>query len=701
MATLTLIKDPETPNLTRSISKTVTIKGSHTLEIRGFSLTKGMGVGKCISSDTFLVGGHLWKVEFYPDGKEKDVSGDIYVSFFITMVSRSEDDVRAWFEYVLLDESGNKWYRTRSCFKRMKKGRRWMAGPYALNDGSRTIGYEPFYKRTDLEESGFIKDDCLTIQCTVGVLKTSMDGPKTSAQPLPLSDLGQSYGQLLNSNEGSDVSFKVEGEIFYAHKLILSTRSPVFKAQFFGPLKEENTQCIKIEDMHAPVFKALLHFIYCDVIPDVGEELEGLDSKWVATMMTHPLLAAADRYGIERLRSLCEARLSENIATDTVATSLALAEQHGCFQLKSTCLEFIGLPENLEVVMQTDGFKNLKENYPAVIDELLKSVARVRDFSSVSYRDSETPSFTKSTSKTVIEKGTQSLKIRGFSFTKGMGVGKWISSDTFLVGGHSWEIRFYPDGKTVDKSGGIYVSLYVALVSKCEGVEAYIEGYFTFYKRTELEASQFIKDDCLSIQCTVGVVKTSIPLPLSDLGQIYGQLLKRKEESDVSFEVEGEEFYAHKLILSTRSPVFKAQFFGPLKEENTCGIKIEEMQAPVFKALLHFIYCDVIPDVGEELAVLEATMMTQHLLAAADRYGIDRLKSLCELRLCENLTIDTVASSLALAEQHGCFQLKSTCLEFIGLPENLEGVMQTDGFKKLKENYPVVIDELLKFVARV
>ncbi|KAL3812710.1 hypothetical protein ACJIZ3_013978 [Penstemon smallii] len=386
MATLTLIKDPETPNMTRSISKTVTIKGSHTLEIRGFSLIKGMGVGKCISSDTFSVGGHLWEIEFYPDGKEKDVSGDIYVSFFITMVSRSKEDVRAWFEYVLLDESGNKWYRTRSCFKRMKKGRPWMAGPYDLNDGSRTIGYEPFYKRTDLEESGFIKDDCLTIQCTVGVLKTSMDGSKTSAQPLPLSDLGQSYGQLLNSKDGSDVSFKVEGEIFYAHKLILSTRSLVFKAQFFGPLKEENTQCIKIEDMHAPVFKALLHFIYCDVIPEMGEELEGFDSKRVSTMITHHLLAAADRYGIERLRTLCEARLNENIAADTVAASLALAEQHGCSQLKSTCLDFIGLPENLEVVMQTDGFKNLKENYPAVIDELLKAVARVRDFSSVSYR---------------------------------------------------------------------------------------------------------------------------------------------------------------------------------------------------------------------------------------------------------------------------------------------------------------------------
>ncbi|KAK4491281.1 hypothetical protein RD792_002017 [Penstemon davidsonii] len=119
------------------------------------------------------------------------------------------------------------------------------------------------------------------------------------------------------------------------------------------------------------------------------------------------------------------------------------------------------------------------------------------------------------------------------------------------------------------------------------------------------------------------------------------------------------------------------------------------------QALLHFIYYDVIPDVEEELAGLEATIMTQHLLVAADRYGIERLKSLCETRLCGNIDIDTVASSLALAEQHGCIQLKSACLEFIGLPENLEGVIQTDGFKNLKKNYPDVIDELLKSVARV
>jgi len=93
--------------------------------------------------------------------------------------------------------------------------------------------------------------------------------------------------------------------------------------------------------------QALIHFIYWDALPDM-EELVGLNSKWASTLMAQHLLAAADRYALERLRLLCEARLCEDVAINTVATTLALAEQHQCIQLKSVCLKFIALPENLK-----------------------------------------------------------------------------------------------------------------------------------------------------------------------------------------------------------------------------------------------------------------------------------------------------------------------------------------------------------------
>lgn len=92
--------------------------------------------------------------------------------------------------------------------------------------------------------------------------------------------------------------------------------------------------------------QALLHFIYWDHLPDM-EELTGLNAKWASTLMAQHLLAAADRYALERLRLLCEVKLCEDVAINTVATTLALAEQHHCNQLKSVCLKFVALPENL------------------------------------------------------------------------------------------------------------------------------------------------------------------------------------------------------------------------------------------------------------------------------------------------------------------------------------------------------------------
>lgn len=99
------------------------------------------------------------------------------------------------------------------------------------------------------------------------------------------------------------------------------------------------------------ILQALLHVIYWDSLPDM-QELTGLSSKWATTLMAQHLLAAADRYGLERLRLMCEASLCDDVAINTVATTLALAEQHHCFQLKAVCLKFVARPENLRGVFR-------------------------------------------------------------------------------------------------------------------------------------------------------------------------------------------------------------------------------------------------------------------------------------------------------------------------------------------------------------
>ncbi|MBA0852969.1 hypothetical protein Goshw_011986 [Gossypium schwendimanii] len=411
---------------TTSTSVTETVNGSHQFKITGYSLSKGLGIGKYIASDTFMVGGYLWAIYFYPDGKSPEDNAT-YVSLFIALASEGTD-VRALFELTLLDQSGKERHKVHSHF-----GRTLESGPYTLKYRGSMWGYKRFFKRTLLEQSDYLKDDCLSVHCSVGVVKSHTEGPKIYSIAVPPSNISHHFGKLLESGKGTDVSFEVDGEVFHAHKLVLAARSPVFRAQLFGPMKDQNTKQIKIEDMEAPVFKALLHFIYWDSLPDM-QELTGLNSKWASALMSQHLLAAADRYGLDRLRLICEANLCEDVTINTVATTLALAEQHHCFQLKAVCLKFVAMPENLRggsffalifiyinvdnsqgslflnmkslklrtahhdekpglnqpvqlgavgpsTVMQTDGFEYLKESCPSVLTELLEHVAKVNEHS--------------------------------------------------------------------------------------------------------------------------------------------------------------------------------------------------------------------------------------------------------------------------------------------------------------------------------
>ncbi|CAN4093178.1 unnamed protein product [Withania somnifera] len=378
VATNEAIAKPSSPSsspVTTSTSVTETVNGSHDFQISGYSLSKGIGIGKYIASDTFMVGGYSWAIYFYPDGKSNEDNAT-YVSLFIALASEGTD-VRALFELTLIDQSGKGRHKVHSHF-----GRALESGPYTLKYRGSMWGYKRFFKRTALESSDYLKDDCLQVHCCVGVVRSSTEGPKSYSISLSPSDIGLHFGQLLESGKDTDVNFDVNGEIFASHKLVLAARSPVFRAQLFGPMKDHNTEQIKIEDMEAPVFKALLHFIYWDVLPDM-EELTGLNPKWASTLMSQHLLAAADRYGLDRLRLLCEANLCDEVAINTVATTLALAEQHHCFQLKSVCLKFVAMPENLRAVMRTDGFDYLRESCPHVLTELLEFVARVNEHSGI------------------------------------------------------------------------------------------------------------------------------------------------------------------------------------------------------------------------------------------------------------------------------------------------------------------------------
>uniref|UniRef100_K3ZNF3 BTB domain-containing protein n=1 Tax=Setaria italica TaxID=4555 RepID=K3ZNF3_SETIT len=255
-----------------------------------------------------------------------------------------EADVKARFKLSLLDQAGEPLLPYSHEFKVMRTFR-----------STQSSGSCDFLKRKELEMSPNLRDDSFRIRCDVTVSKGSTRTTTVQLPALPPSDLHQHLGNLLSSQVGADVVFDVGGETFTAHRYVLAARSPVFMAELYGTTKETTADRVRISDVEPEVFRAFLHFIYTDLLPEVDE----------AVIAQH-LLAQIDL----RARILCI-----HIDTNTAATTLALAEQHRCLLLKEACFKFMASPCNFKGVMASDGFEHMMRSCPSLLKELAANIA--------------------------------------------------------------------------------------------------------------------------------------------------------------------------------------------------------------------------------------------------------------------------------------------------------------------------------------
>jgi len=192
-----------------------------------------------------------------------------------------------------------------------------------------------------------------------------------------------------------------------------------------------------------------------------------------------------------------------------------------------------------------------------------------------------------------------------------------------------------------------------------------IQSSSDLYKRE----NNFLPDDELHILCEVsyeanGNITTGYSLPylpsvLSQCGGIvdhFQQLFCNKSLCDVIIDVQGQTFEAHKLILAARSPVFHVMFQSDLIEKRTNTLEIQDIEPDVFQEVLHFIYTDNVEKLDE---------LASALVAAADKYMLDLLKTRCEESLARNVTVENCSELLILAHLHSAQGLLKVTLDFV------------------------------------
>jgi len=83
-----------------------------------------------------------------------------------------------------------------------------------------------------------------------------------------------------------------------------------------------------VPDVPLEVFRKLLEHLYPDT--------DAIPSK-----IALPLFSAADRFGVERLRQLCIARIQADMDVDSACTILSVAAEHHATHLKEDAVQFI------------------------------------------------------------------------------------------------------------------------------------------------------------------------------------------------------------------------------------------------------------------------------------------------------------------------------------------------------------------------
>ncbi|XP_064551653.1 ankyrin repeat and BTB/POZ domain-containing protein 2 isoform X2 [Drosophila montana] len=155
--------------------------------------------------------------------------------------------------------------------------------------------------------------------------------------------------KFVNNPELSDVTFRVEGKIFYGHKIVLVTASPRFQSMLSAKLSDaSSTPTVQINDIRYHIFQLVMQFLYsggCSAL-DVshGDVLE--------------LMAAASFFQLEALLRYTEARCSEMVDVDNVVAMYIHAKVYNANNLLEYCQCFL-LQNMVALLTYDDSVKRL------------------------------------------------------------------------------------------------------------------------------------------------------------------------------------------------------------------------------------------------------------------------------------------------------------------------------------------------------
>ncbi|XP_031128331.1 BTB/POZ domain-containing protein At4g08455 isoform X2 [Ipomoea triloba] len=140
---------------------------------------------------------------------------------------------------------------------------------------------------------------------------------------------------------------------------------------------------------------------------------------------------------------------------------------------------------------------------------------------------------------------------------------------------------------------------------------------------------------------------------------------------------------AHRAVLASRSPVFRAMLENEMEESLSGTIKISDVSYDALRAFVNYLYTAE--------ACLDENMACD-LLVLAEKYQVKHLKTYCEKFLISKLNWENSLVNFAFAHQHNAKNLLDAALALI--MDNMDKLSKREEYKELVEKDPRLVVEL-------
>ncbi|KAK4276696.1 hypothetical protein QN277_014815 [Acacia crassicarpa] len=191
-------------------------------------------------------------------------------------------------------------------------------------------------------------------------LKTEIDALKAKVAFLSLLSPVDNHNPsdtdviLVPSDESSDLpSLTVP-----AHKVVLASRSPVFRAMLENDMEERRSGTIKISGVSYDALRAFVDYLY------TAEAC--LDDQ-----MACDLLVLAEKYQVKHLKACCEKYLMARLNWEKAVANYAFAHQYNAKQLHDAALALI--TDNMDRLSKHEEYEDLVESNPRIVVEIYEA----------------------------------------------------------------------------------------------------------------------------------------------------------------------------------------------------------------------------------------------------------------------------------------------------------------------------------------